>query len=268
MTSAPVPSARTEAAAATAAASRASLAERTPGGSNWRRYLPGAFGIAYVAAWAAGLAAWPVNLALNATASQVAASHRSHPAEATVQYLLVEGLAGLLLGAVLAAALLSASRGRTAARTGAVALGAAAVSVSVAQCVVGLFLTAAATGHKVTRSGALFDVFNRLDGVKMLALAGVALLIGTSMNLPVALPRWLRAVSVSLAAALVASGYAYLSLTNALAWIAFIAGPLLLLWVAAMGITMAARRYEANAPGREAGRAGDLLSASDGVVNV
>ncbi len=268
MTSAPVPSARTEAAAATAAASRASLAERTPGGSNWRRYLPGAFGIAYVAAWAAGLAAWPVNLALNATASQVAASHRSHPAEATVQYLLVEGLAGLLLGAVLAAALLSASRGRTAARTGAVALGAAAVSVSVAQCVVGLFLTAAATGHKVTRSGALFDVFNRLDGVKMLALAGVALLIGTSMNLPVALPRWLRAVSVSLAAALVASGYAYLSLTNALAWIAFIAGPLLLLWVAAMGITMAARRYEANAPGREAGPAGDLLSASDGVVNV
>ncbi len=268
MTSPPVPPARTEAAAATAAASRASLAERTPGGSNWRRYVPGAFGIAYVAAWAGGLAAWPVNLALNATASQVAASHRSHPAEATVQYLLVEGLAGLLLGAVLAAALLSGGRRRTAARTGAVALGAAAVSVSVAQCVVGLFLTAAATGHKVTRSGALFDVFNRLDGVKMLALAGAALLIGTSMNLPVALPRWLRAVSVSLAAALVASGYAYLSLTNALAWIAFISGPLLLLWVAAMGITMAARRMRQTPGAGKAGPAGDVISASEGVVNV
>jgi hypothetical protein len=246
MTRGPVPSSRPEAAAATAAASRASLAQSTRGGSAWRRYLPGAFGIAYVAAWAAGLAAWPVNLALNATPSRVAASHGAHPAEAALQYLLVEGLAGLLLGAVLAAALISPRRGWTIGRTGAIALGALAVSVSVAQCVIGLLLTAAATSHEISRSGALFDVVNRLDGVKMLALACVAVL--TARTKPRGeLRRWLRAVSVLLAAALAASGYAYLSLTNALAWTAFISGPLLLLWVAAMGITMTTRRRDAAA---------------------
>jgi hypothetical protein len=85
-----------------------------------------------------------------------------------------------------------------------------------------------------------------LDGVKMLALACVAVL--TASTKPRGeLRRWLRAVSFLLAAALVASGYAYLSLTNAMAWTALISGPLLLLWVAAIGITMTTWGREAAA---------------------
>jgi hypothetical protein len=60
----------------------------------------------------AGLAAWPSNLALNASSAQVAATPQAHQAGAVVQYLLVEGVAGVLLGIVLAAAVLGAARGR------------------------------------------------------------------------------------------------------------------------------------------------------------
>ena len=61
-------------------------------GSAGGRTCPASAGLAYVVAWVAGLAIWPVNLALNATAGQVAASYRAHPAQAVVQYLLIEGL--------------------------------------------------------------------------------------------------------------------------------------------------------------------------------
>jgi hypothetical protein len=53
-------------------------------------------------------------------------------------------------------------------------------------------------------------VVNRLDGVQMVALACVAVLTART-NPRGELRRWLRAASVLLAAALVASGYAYLS---------------------------------------------------------
>jgi hypothetical protein len=125
----------------------------------------------YVAAWAAGLAVWPVNLPINAAGAQVAASYQAHPA----QYLLAEGLAGLLLGVVLAFAIFSRHRGQIVGRTsGAAAFGAVAVAISVTQCVIGLFLTAAATRQDVALCGDLSDLVNRLDGVKMLALAGAA----------------------------------------------------------------------------------------------
>ena len=210
-----------------------------PDDAIWRAYLPGAAGLAYVVAWAAGLGAWPVNLALNATAGQAAASYRAHPAGATVQYLLVEGLAGLLLGIVLAC-VLRAVRDRVGGRaTGPTALTAIAVITSLSQCVIGLYAVAAATSSHVAACGSLSDLVNRLDGVKMLALAAAAAWLAVSGP---ALPRWLRALAVPLGLALVASGYGYLTLSNALAWTAYVSGPLLLLWVAGAGIALTVRR--------------------------
>jgi hypothetical protein len=220
-------------------------------GSAWRAYLPGTAGVAYVVAWAAGLAVWPVNLALNATAGQVAASYRAHPAEASVQYLLIEGLAGVLLGIVLACELRAArdrAAGDRAARvhagtraTGPAVLSAIAVLTSLTQCVIGLFITAAATSGHIASCGTLSDLVNRLDGVKMLALVGATAWIAATGP---ALPRWLRGVTVALGLALIASGYAYLALSSALAWTAYVSGPLLLLWVGSAGIalTVTARR--------------------------
>jgi hypothetical protein len=125
-------------------------------------------------------------------------------------------------------------------------LGAVAVAVSLAQCVIGQLVIAAATGHDIASCGALFAVVNRLDGVKMLALAGVAGLTAAITNPAALLPRWLRATSVLLAAALIVSGCAYVMLANSLAWTAYVSGTLLLLWVTGTGITVTARRRRAN----------------------
>ncbi len=194
--------------------------------------------------WVVGLAVWPANLALNATAAQVAASHRAHPAEASVQYLLVEGLAALLLGIVLAC-VLRANRDRVSGQTvGPVLLSAVAVITSLTECVLGLLVTAASTGGHVATAGSLFEVLNRLDGVKMFALAGAIAWLAATRP---ALPRWLRRVTPVVVLALIASGCTYLTLANAFAWTAFVSLPLLLLWVAGAGLalTVAARRRTA-----------------------
>jgi len=237
---------------ATSAAEAAGQTPATPPGPTSATlrpgiYLPAAAGVAYLTAWAAGLAVWPVNLALNARATQVAASYRAHPAEAVAQYLLTEGLAGILLGVVLACVLLPQLRGRMTDRTaGAAVLGAIAVATSLAQCVIGLLLTAAATSHDTARCGDLSALVNRLDGVKMIAIAGAAAMIAAARTPGPLVPGWLRVLTVPLALALIASGYAYLTLTNPLAWTAFISGLLLLLWVTGTGIAITIRRRRAS----------------------
>ena len=218
------------------------------GRPGWRAYLPAAAGVAYLVAWVAGLTAWPVNLPLNATAAQTTATYAAHPAEAATQVLLVEGLAGVLLAVVLGCALLSLARGAgsrvgTDPRiTSAALLGAAAVAVSLVQCVIGLVLTNAATAHDVTRSGDLSNLLNQLDGGKMFALAGAAACLAAVGGSGSALPRWLRATAVPLGIALVASGYAYLALAQALSWTVFVSGTLLLVWVTGVGIALTVRR--------------------------
>jgi hypothetical protein len=230
---------------ATSAPHQSAVAARP--GPRRRRYLPAAAGAADPVAWAAGLAAWPSNLALNATNAQATAAYRAHPAGAVVQYLLVEGLAGLLLAVVLGFALLPLAQRRPATPAGArpaaglaaAGLAVAAVVISLVQCVLGLVLVAAATSADVARAGGLSALENRLDGVKMLALAGVAAYLAVT-RLPVRgarpRPRWLRETTGLAALFLAGSAVAYLFLINALAWIVYLSGPFLLLWIAATGI--------------------------------
>ena len=254
MTTASAPAPRSGAVVAATAATEGTRS-RQAGGARWRAYLPGGAGLAYLVAWVAGLAAWPSNLPLNATAAQTTASYAAQPAQATVQYILVEGLAGVLLGIVLWCAVHSVVRGQAGARArGAVpgradslariaaVLGAVAVAVSLAQCAIGLVLVGAATGHDITRCGDLSDLVNRLDGVKMIALAGTGACLAAIGGADPALARWLRAVTVPFGIALVASGYAYLTLSQSVAWTAYVSGPLLLLWVAGLGIMLSRRR--------------------------
>jgi hypothetical protein len=208
------------------------------GGRRRLAVLPAAAGIGYLAVWIIGLLAWPSNLAVDATNVQVATAYRVHSAQAAIQIVLVEGLAGLLLGVVLWRLLTSATGTRWRAAATATAL---AVLLSVAQSVLGLVLVAAASHLDITRSGVLYDVFNRMDGVKMLTLAGVAAYAATSRSsgLPV-LARWLRAVAALTALALVLSGGTYLLLAGSAAWTVYLSGPLLLLWITATGVWLRA----------------------------
>jgi hypothetical protein len=235
----------------TASASHQPALAARPGPRRRRRYLPAAAGAAYLAAWATGLAAWPSNLALNATNAQTAAAYRAHSGGAVVQYLLVEGVAGLLLAVVLGFALLPVARRRLPRL--AAGLAAAAVVLSLVQCVLGLVLVAAATSAEVTRAGSLSALDNRLDGAKMLALAGVAAYLAGTRSPPrrnaaggparpaaSPWPRWLRATALLAALSLASSAVAYLFLSNALAWTAYLSGSFLLLWIAATGIWLTA----------------------------
>jgi hypothetical protein len=212
---------------------------------------PAAAGAGYLAAWVAGLAVWPSNLAVNAASSQVSATYQAHHAVAAAQYLLVEGLAGLLLGAVLAAVLRATARGsRLAGARPAAVLGAVAVLISLLQCVLGQILVASASD--AGRAGTLFALINRLDGVKMLALAGTAAWLAARRGLAVQdtgarFPRWLRIAAGLAAVALAGSGVAYLLLAQSAAGLVYASGPLLLLWISATGgwLTVSHRRAAA-----------------------
>src|ERR1700761_1288591 len=85
MTSAPVPAAESS-----AEARPGGLAGKPAGRAGLTGYLPAAAGVAYLVACVVGLSVWPKNLALNASAGQAAAAYAAHPAQAAVQFLLVE----------------------------------------------------------------------------------------------------------------------------------------------------------------------------------
>jgi hypothetical protein len=215
-----------------------------PRGSRSR--WPAAAGVGYLTAWVAGLAVWPSNLAVDATSAQVTAAYQAHQAVAAVQYLLVEGLAGILLGAVLTAVLRATAGGpRLAGVRPAAVLGAVAVVISLAQCVLGLLLVAAASD--ASRAGTLFALINRLDGVKMLALAGAAAWLAARRGLArrdtgALMPRWLKGAAGLAAVALAGSAVAYLLLASSLAGLVYLAGPLLLLWITATGVWLTVSR--------------------------
>jgi hypothetical protein len=201
---------------------------------------PAVAGIAYTTAWVLGLAVWPSNLDVAATNVKVLATYSAHQAAAMTQYLLVEGLAAIAL-AVVVTALGRAARRRQADRLGlaAVVAGLSASALSLAQCALGLLLAGSvAPDGETDRAGRLFDLINRMDGVKMFALAAMAV-AGVGLARRAVLPRWLGYTAAFLTVALIASGAGYLLLNTTLAQAAFVSLPLLLVWVTGAGVALA-----------------------------
>ena len=72
----------------------------------------------------------------------------------------------------------------------------------------------------------------------MFALAAMAV-AGVGLVRREVLPRWLGYTAAVLTVALIASGTGYLLLNTAFAQAAFVAGPLLLVWVTGTGVALA-----------------------------
>jgi hypothetical protein len=201
---------------------------------------PAVAGIAYTAAWVLGLAVWPSNLDVAASNVKVVATYSAHQGAAMTQYLLIEGVAAIAL-AVVVIALRRAARRHGADRLGRVTVvaGFTAVALSLAQCALGLLLAGSvAPDGDADGAGRLFDLINRMDGVKMFALAAMAV-AGVGLVRRAVLPRWLGYTAALLTVALIVSGAGYLLLNTKLAEAVFVSGPLLLVWVTGAGVALA-----------------------------
>jgi hypothetical protein len=213
---------------------------------------PAVAGIAYTAAWLLGLAVWPSNLDVAASNVKVVATYSAHQGAAMTQYAFVEGVAAIALAFVVVAL------GRAARRRGAdrlsgvtVVAGLTAAALSLVQCALGLLLAGSvAPDREAERAGRLFDLINRLDGVKMFALAAMAV-AGIGLVRRAVLPRWLGYTAALLTVALLSSGAGYLLLNTTLAQAAIVSGPLRLVWVTGAGVALARTIRSGKAAGRQ-----------------
>ena len=200
-----------------------------------RRHLltvTGITGIAFTLSWIAGLSVAAPSPKLNASGAEIIAALAGHGTAVAVQFTLTEGLpaAGLAIVSVALARAASRSGAAAAARFACIA-GVAAAVISLAQFVLGTVLavtSAPGTAHM------LYEAVNRLDGAKMFALAALGLAGAASR----VLPRWLRYTGIALALAMVSSGVPYASLLQGGAVLAYVSGPLLLLFITGTGITL------------------------------
>jgi hypothetical protein len=204
-------------------------------------WLPAAAGIGYVVVWAAGLAVWPHDLGVSSSAPVIASSYSTSGPREAVQFVLVEGVAGLLFTAVLLAARRNTLRRLSVAPFLVGVAAVVAMLASVVQCVLGFLLIRAASQHQTLAAGSLLGLINQIDGVKMLllAVAGGALVL-TLRPAPGSRTTWwargVRIASTGAAITLVVSGVGYLTRTAALARTVDLSGSLLLLWICATGV--------------------------------
>jgi hypothetical protein len=185
--------------------------------------VTGAIGIAYTLSWIAGLAVPAPSPKFSASGAQIVSAVAGHAPALAVQFALTEGLpaAGI---AVVAIALARFTGSRLV-----MVAGVTAATISVLQFGLGLGL--AATSSPVT-AHVLFQMVNRMDGVKMFALA----VLGAASATALALPRWLRYAGAALAVAIAASGVVQLLLLQSLELLAAPALVLLLIFITGAGI--------------------------------
>jgi hypothetical protein len=202
-----------------------------------RRAMLWALGAAYLLCWVAGLAVFGASIQVRSSGEQVLSAYAGHAAAVTTQFVLTEGVAGLIFAAVLwqLALVTGGSLGQVIRLTG---LTAAAISIS--QCVIGVLVaTRFVSRHDAVAAGAGFELLTRLDGVKMLLLAVAAMTTAIAIHrarLP--LPRLLGIVAVATAAAIAISGVGYLTLDATLALAAYASLPLLVGFISGSAICL------------------------------
>jgi hypothetical protein len=201
-------------------------------GASGRRLLTlaGLTGIGYSLSWVAGLSIPAPSPKFTASGSAIVTALAGHGPAVITQFALTEGLPAIGL-AIVSLALARAARQTGAARAArfAAIAGVTAAAISALQFALGVALAAASAP---VAAHLLFETVNRLDGVKMLALAG----LGLAGAATAALPRWLRGTGIALAAAITVSGVVYLLLLPGLALAAGPALILLLIFVTGTGL--------------------------------
>lgn len=200
-------------------------------------------GFVHAGSWIAGLVvAGNATPAAGDSAGEIATAYADHPGQALALTVLAHGVAAAGLAAVAygllgwAAGRAGTPAGRAGRLGGRFGLGAAALAVL--QLVLELVAIPGADPADPDPTGTLFDLVQRIDGVKMFALAAMAVATCLAAGKAPLLRRWELAAGWATAAAIATSGIGYVLLSTALTPAAYVSLPLLLIWVAALGVAL------------------------------
>lgn len=193
-------------------------------------------GTTYVAAWVTGLAVNANGVSGDDSPAVVAAHYATHRGAALAQVLLVHGVAAVALAAfVVGLAALTSDRSGSPSSAIAVAGGLASV-ISSAQMVLGVVMIMGAGSTTVQSTHSWLIAVERLDAVKLLALA-VSSWAAASAIRRVHLATWPATVARAAAVALVVAAIGLAGLAP-LAPVAALALVLLLVWVGAVAFAV------------------------------
>lgn len=197
------------------------------------RILAQCAAITYVACWVIGLSTGAPSLALQATGGEITSALQSHQAQASWQFILAEGLAGIMLFLTLWATY----RARpTQLQRKLLYIGGNTGILSLIMCGLGLWLilNVVPTGD-TSLTKTIYDTINRIDGPKMWLLGAMGV-IGFLISRERGLPKWHGYMGTMMAISLGVAGISYGFLIDTLAPAVYVGGILLLCWVLSLGI--------------------------------
>lgn len=201
-------------------------------------------GIIYVLAWLIGLFLAPSAPDPFGSANTINAYFTAHRAAAMIQSVFIHGLAGVaLLGLTAALWNYLAAGDTTGPRRLMLAAGVLAAAVSFVQVgfMIGIYVHVGQHGN-ADGTRTLFDAINKADTVKLILLAIFVGAASWAASRNGALPRWVVWEGPVTVAFLVVGGLAFLVKSGALNVVLTISLPLLLLWAAAVSISMIRRK--------------------------
>lgn len=199
--------------------------------------VTGAVGVGYTLCWAAGLAVPAPGPAFGASGRQIITALSGHGPALAVQFALTEGLPAAGIAVVSVGLARAAATTRAAAARMGVVAGLAAALISLTQFCLGMVLATTTAASAPGTVHLLYQIVNRIDGGKMLALA----VLGGAAAATAALPRWLRYLGAALGVTIAASGVVYLLLLQGATVLAGPALVLLLAFITGAGIWLGGR---------------------------
>jgi hypothetical protein len=204
------------------------------------RLLPLISGIAYSLSWVIGLLIFSSSTEVRSTGTQILVGYTGHQAAVALQYVLTEGLPAVFLAAVTWSLARAISERARMTRRVVLAGGLAAATVSLVQLGLGLWLSVHLVSDRDPHAvEAIFRSINRLDGVKMLLIAVLALAAMRAIReRNVSLPERLAHVAAAVAATITISAFGYLTLDDTLVVAAWASLPCLLVFVTSTGMAL------------------------------
>ena len=194
----------------------------------------------FIAAWIVGLVVAIGGPGINDSATHIASYYVDHRRASMLGTYLIDGVAGaalIVFSSGLSGTLRRIETGEQTLSRIAVAAGTAAGAVSFVQAAFGIVLAnhVAAAGEPIA-TRALFELLNTADTFKML---GLALLVGATTVLAFAVrafPAWVGWIGAATVLALVVGGVGFVTNSSGLYAVLFGGLPLLLIWVASVGV--------------------------------